>query len=121
MEKPDRPATPSRPHPQIHKRMIHIHAETLTRSASVDPGSGRRLRSRRHELSRSKQQAVLRLTFAYVSRLEDDCDMFNADLPALRSFVLPGQSTPSSELHFARAVCRRAERQAWRAVDGINR
>lgn len=67
-----------------------------------------------------ERHAALRVTSDYVGRLEDDCDSFNADLPALRSFVLPGQSSPSSELHFARAVCRRAERQAWRAADEIN-
>jgi len=36
----------------------------------------------------------------------------NADLPALRSFVLPGGSRLNAELHVCRTVCRRAERIA---------
>ena len=48
-----------------------------------------------------------------MTRIEHDCDRFDAELRPLRSFVLPGQSSPASEIHFARALCRRAERRAW--------
>ena len=34
----------------------------------------------------------------------------NADLPALRSFVLPGGTEMNAPLHVCRTVCRRAER-----------
>ena len=37
-------------------------------------------------------------------------DLMNADLPGLRSFVLPGGSRLNAELHVCRTVCRRAER-----------
>ncbi|BCO35096.1 ATP:cob(I)alamin adenosyltransferase [Mycobacterium heckeshornense] len=59
----------------------------------------------------------LRITQAYVDRLEKWCDQYNADLPALNSFVLPGGSPLSALLHVARTVVRRAERSAWAAVD----
>ena len=36
---------------------------------------------------------------------------FNADLPPLRSFVLPGGGEVGARLHVARTVCRRAERR----------
>jgi cob(I)alamin adenosyltransferase len=53
-----------------------------------------------------------RITEADVSRLEREIDQMNAVLPALRSFVLPGGSRLNAELHLARTVCRRAEREA---------
>jgi cob(I)alamin adenosyltransferase len=47
---------------------------------------------------------------ADVDRLEVSMDACNADLPALRSFVLPGGTRLNVELHQARTICRRAER-----------
>ena len=58
----------------------------------------------------------LRVTQAYVDRLETDCDEANAPLPELRSFVLPGGSEAASRLHVARAACRRAEREVLEAA-----
>jgi cob(I)alamin adenosyltransferase len=58
----------------------------------------------------------LRIDEAYVARLETDCDKYNATLPTLRSFVLPGGTPGAALLHTARAVTRRAERTAWTAV-----
>ena len=52
----------------------------------------------------------LRVTQSQVDSLEADCDRFNADLPELKSFVLPGGSELAARLHVARSVCRRAER-----------
>ena len=45
-----------------------------------------------------------------VNRLETILDRFNADLPPLKEFVLPGGSEASGVCHLARSVCRRAER-----------
>ncbi len=58
----------------------------------------------------------LRIDESYLTALEADCDTYNADLPALRSFVLPGGTPGAALLHTARAVTRRAERTAWAAV-----
>jgi cob(I)alamin adenosyltransferase len=52
----------------------------------------------------------LRVEPDYIERLESEIDRFNADLPNLRSFVLPGGTAASAHLHVARTVCRRAER-----------
>lgn len=52
----------------------------------------------------------LRVDDAMVDRLEADCDAFNAALPELRSFVLPGGTEAAARLHVARTTCRRAER-----------
>jgi cob(I)alamin adenosyltransferase len=63
------------------------------------------------------ERPALRITQAYIDRLESWCDEYNAKLPALNSFVLPGGSALSALLHTARTVARRAERSAWAAVD----
>jgi cob(I)alamin adenosyltransferase len=64
----------------------------------------------------------LRVTQAAVDELERRCDELNADLPELRSFVLPGGTDAAARLHVARAICRRAEREALAADSehGIN-
>jgi len=54
----------------------------------------------------------LRVAQEQVDALERDCDRFNAALPELKSFVLPGGAEAAARLHVARAVCRRAERAA---------
>ena len=51
--------------------------------------------------------------------LEQRCDEENADLPKLRSFLLPGGSPAAAQLHVCRTVCRRAERRALE-VEGAN-
>ena len=58
----------------------------------------------------------LRVDQSLVDRLEHDCDRFNADLPELRSFVLPGGTEAAARLHVARTICRRAERDVLRAA-----
>jgi cob(I)alamin adenosyltransferase len=51
----------------------------------------------------------LRVEQSRIDELERACDEWNAALPALKSFVLPGGSEASARLHVARTVCRRAE------------
>jgi len=51
-----------------------------------------------------------RITSDEVVRLEAEMDHMIRDLPALRSFVLPGGSRLNADLHICRVVCRRAER-----------
>ena len=57
----------------------------------------------------------LRIEQDYVDRLEGWCDHYNAELPALRSFILNGGTPAAAHLHVARTVVRRAERSAWTA------
>jgi cob(I)alamin adenosyltransferase len=58
----------------------------------------------------------LRVTQEQVDALEQDCDGFNAELPELRSFVLPGGTELAARLHVARTICRRAEREGLAAA-----
>ena len=64
----------------------------------------------------------LRVEQPHVTRLEQLCDEFNADLPMLKSFVLPGGTPAAARLHVARTTCRRAERDALTAQEetGVN-
>lgn len=47
---------------------------------------------------------------ADAARLEDAIDASEAQLPPLKTFVLPGGTPGAAALHLARTVCRRAER-----------
>ncbi|MEV0071132.1 cob(I)yrinic acid a,c-diamide adenosyltransferase [Amycolatopsis sp. NPDC050768] len=59
----------------------------------------------------------LRITEAYLERVEGWCDEFNERLPKLTSFILPGGTPGAAYLHQARTVTRRAERSAWVLVE----
>jgi len=59
------------------------------------------------ELSIPGHSAV---TDAHVTRLEEAVEALNADLPALKEFVLPGGTRAAALAHVGRTVCRRAER-----------
>ena len=68
-----------------------------------------------------EHEGRLRVTQEQVDRLEADCDRFNAELPELASFVLPGGAEAAARLHVARTVCRRAEREALVAANAARR
>jgi cob(I)alamin adenosyltransferase len=61
----------------------------------------------------------LRVAQDQIDGLEQACDLFNAELPELRSFVLPGGAPAAARLHVARTVCRRAERDALLAAKEV--
>jgi cob(I)alamin adenosyltransferase len=46
----------------------------------------------------------------HVARLEQRIDAFEADLPRLTRFILPGGAPAAAQIHLARTVCRRGER-----------
>ena len=47
---------------------------------------------------------------AQVARLEATIEAWNAELPALKEFILPGGTRAAAAAHLARTICRRAER-----------
>src|SRR5687767_13249677 len=53
---------------------------------------------------------LTRIDDSHVTALEALIDRFDAELPPLTNFVLPGGTATSAQLHQARAVARRAER-----------
>lgn len=50
------------------------------------------------------------ITEAQVGRLDSLLEKYNADLPPLKDFILPGGSRAAAIAHVCRTVCRRAER-----------
>lgn len=69
------------------------------------------------ELASPGKSAGLQITAAQVSRLESEIDLLNADLEPLNSFVLPGGTPGAAQLHLARTILRRAERQIIELAD----
>lgn len=62
-------------------------------------------------LGREGRSAKDRFEPERVTRLEQIIDRFEAELPPLRRFILPGGARAGALLHLARTVCRRAERR----------
>ena len=81
---------------RIQNELFDVGADL---SVPYEPGDGR-----------------LRVAAEQVDGLERACDEWNAALPELTSFVLPGGTPAAARLHVARGVCRRAEREALAAA-----
>jgi cob(I)alamin adenosyltransferase len=58
------------------------------------------------------------LTEKHVRQLERWLDHYNAALPPLKEFILPGGCRGAAAAHIARTVCRRAERELVGLRDG---
>lgn len=68
-------------------------------------------------LQESYEYPPLRVEAAWIDELEADCDRYLERVEKLRSFILPGGTVGSAHLHVATTVVRRAERQAWAALE----
>ena len=58
----------------------------------------------------SKAMKIPHVQPADITLLENEIDRMEADLPPLKTFILPGGHPTVSQIHIARCVCRRAER-----------
>jgi len=61
-------------------------------------------------------EMTLRIVQAQIDRLEREIDAMNEELEPLRSFILPGTGGGAAQLHLARTIVRRAEREAVAAA-----
>ena len=87
--------------PQLERLLAAIQDELFCVGAELATPAGVRARS-----------AVPLVEARWAERLEAAIDAWDAELPALRQFVLPGGTRNAAALHLARCVCRRAERRA---------
>lgn len=53
---------------------------------------------------------IVRTSDLMVEQLEHEIDQFEAELPPLKTFILPGGTPGAAHLHLARTLCRNAER-----------
>lgn len=95
--------------------LAHIHSLPAPKIADFQPLS-LSLSTVQHllfnvggELAMPEYQGIVE---EHISWLESEIDAYNEDLLALKDFILPAGSQLVSQIHIARTVCRRAERQA---------
>lgn len=77
---------------------------------------GARLADPRHKIAARVEKASI--DAGDVTRLEGWIDQLEDTLPPLRHFILAGGGPGGAALHVARTVCRRAEAEALRIIDG---
>jgi len=91
----------------------------LLTEKGLPPAIGSSLTRIQHELFEIGAELSLpgyrQITAQHVTRLEQDLDALNEELPPLKEFVLPGGTRAAALCHVARTICRRAERSAWAA------
>jgi cob(I)alamin adenosyltransferase len=91
----------------------------LLAEPALPPAIGTSLTRIQHELFEIGAELSLpgyrQITGEHVTRLEQELDALNEELPPLEEFVLPGGTRAAALCHLARTICRRAERSAWAA------
>jgi cob(I)alamin adenosyltransferase len=86
--------------PELERLLAHVQDELFAVGAELATPHQARART-----------AIPPIDPAWAARLEAAIDRWDAELPALTSFVLPGGTRTAAALHLARCVCRRAERR----------
>jgi cob(I)alamin adenosyltransferase len=66
-------------------------------------------------------QGMRLFPLSHIELLETAIDCAEGELPKLTNFILPGGAPTAAQLHFARTVCRRAERElvSLTLIDGV--
>jgi cob(I)alamin adenosyltransferase len=87
----------------VREALLEIQCLTFEAGADLATASG--------------TSAVPRIQPSDVSRLEVEIDRMESKLVPLKTFILPGGTPAAAQIHVARAVSRRAEREAVTAAD----
>lgn len=69
------------------------------------------------EEASQKQQKMTRFDIEKTEQLEEWIDYYQAALPSLKNFILPGGHIIACHVQIARTVCRRAERVASKLLE----
>jgi cob(I)alamin adenosyltransferase len=85
--------------PEIEAHLARIQDELFCVGAELATPHGAKARS-----------AIPPVDGGWISLLETAIDAWEAELPKLNRFVLPGGTRTAAALHLARCTCRRAER-----------
>ncbi|MHA4843479.1 cob(I)yrinic acid a,c-diamide adenosyltransferase [Flavitalea antarctica] len=91
-------------HSKLILQEIQDRLFTIGSSLAVDPGKESKL-------------MIPDLHEADINLLEQEIDVMNEALPAMKNFILPGGHVTVSNIHITRCVCRRAERLSVRLID----
>ncbi len=83
---------------QVRTRLLRIQGELFQLGAEL-------------ATPRSKKSGAVVLEITHVQSLENEIDEMELTLSPLQTFILPGGSLASSQIHLARTVSRRAERE----------
>ncbi|MBI4208493.1 MAG: cob(I)yrinic acid a,c-diamide adenosyltransferase [Deltaproteobacteria bacterium] len=87
-------------HEETRKELEQIQRDLFTIGARLaDPRPG----------AKAKEKAILKA--GRVEELEKAIDRWEERLPKLKNFILPGGTQTAALLHYARTVCRHAERR----------
>jgi cob(I)alamin adenosyltransferase len=86
--------------PELEGHLARIQDELFCVGAELATPQGAKARS-----------AVPAVALRWTAPLEAAIDAWEAELPPLRQFVLPGGTRTAATLHLARCTCRRAERR----------
>lgn len=88
-----------RPHPAVDSHLRQIQNQLFTLGADLATPTD------------AQAGITVRIDQGAVEWLESVIDRVEAQLPVLKTFILPGGSPSGAQIHVARTVCRRAERR----------
>ncbi len=89
---------------QVQKDLFALGSWLASKEASERVAAG-------EEAFKGARQNRTHVDESRIKELEDQIDQWETKLEPMKSFILPGGSMPGAQMHMARSLCRRAERE----------